>query len=267
MFILFLAMAELKKLAAVIAIFLFTIANECVAQSKTITQEGQFWLGYFNQSRFSKKWGSWFDIHLRTKEQVFNNFSQFLVRAGATYYVSDKFRITAGYVYAHYFPAEGHKEIGYPEHRFWQQVQWQSNFSRLRIIQAVRLEQRFRHKILNDKELAPGYNFNYRIRYNTVLNIPVNKPDWRKNTIAFIMSDEIFVNFGKEIIYNHFDQNRFFAGLSWYINPTDHLQLGYMNLFQQSASGNKYKSLNILRLYFIQQIDWRKSRGNGAEAN
>jgi hypothetical protein len=260
-------MNMMRNILVLILLINIAVTKNCFAQSKTITQEGQFWIGYFNQSRYSKKWGSWLDIHLRTKESLLNNFSQFLFRAGATYYVSDKFRLTAGYVYAHYFPAEGHKDIGYPEHRFWQQVQWQSNFSRLRLTQAVRLEERFRHKILNDKELAPGYNFNYRVRYNTVLNIPVNKPGWQKNTIAFIMSDEIFINFGKEIVYNHFDQNRFFAGLSWYINPTDHFQLGYMNLFQQSASGNKYKSLNILRLYFTQHIDWRKPAGRQAEVN
>jgi hypothetical protein len=31
-----------------------------------------------------------------------------------------------------------------------------------------------------------------------------------------------------------------------------------MNLFQQSAAGNKYKSINAARLFYFQNIDLRK---------
>ena len=252
----------MKKLPLILSVVFCLSACNTSAQNKTVTHESQTWLGYFNQSRYSKRWGSWLDIHLRTKEEVFKGWSQFLIRVGVTYYANDRLKLTAGYVYANHFPADDHKGVSMPEHRFWEQVQWQIQYPRLRFTQAVRFEQRYRRKILNDKELAPGYNFNYRIRYNTVLNMPINKRVWEANTIALIMSDEIFINFGKQIVYNHFDQNRFFAGLSWYINAHDHIQLGYMNLFQQSASGNAFKSRHILRLYFIQNLDWRKQQKN-----
>ncbi len=256
----------MKKLLNFTVIFLL-ITVHVGAQNKTITQEGQLWLGYFNQSRYSDKWGSWLDVHLRTREEVFQGWSQFLVRAGVTYYASERLKLTAGYVYANNYPSQRNSGVTWPEHRFWQQVQWQNQYPRLRFTQAIRLEQRFLHKTLNDKELAPGYNFNYRIRYNTVLNLPLNKTKWVANTIALIVSDEIFINFGKQIVYNHFDQNRFFAGLSWYVNSHDHFQLGYMNSFQQSASGNSFRSRHILRIYFTQHMDWRKPQKKAAEVH
>jgi hypothetical protein len=33
-----------------------------------------------------------------------------------------------------------------------------------------------------------------------------------------------------------------------------------MNLFQQSAAGNKYKNINAARVFFFQNIDARKKK-------
>ena len=251
----------MKKLLLVFVIgFLFS--NELFCQAKTTIQDGQLWLGYFNYTRISKRWGTWLDLHFRTDEKVFNDLSQLLFRGGITYFATEKLRFTAGYVYALQYPGDDAKGVVVPEHRPWQLVQWQTQYPRIRMVQGVRFEQRFRHKVLNNNELAPGYNFNYRLRYNTLFNIPVNKPKIEKNTLAFIISDEVMVNFGKSIVYNYFDQNRFFAGFSWYLNAHDNIQLGYMNLFQQLQSGNRYRSAHILRLYYIQQIDFRKKTMN-----
>ena len=45
------------------------------AQTKQTENVNQIWLGYFNQTRFSNKWGTWTDLHLRTKEDFATNFS------------------------------------------------------------------------------------------------------------------------------------------------------------------------------------------------
>ena len=55
------------------------------AQTKSTTHEQQVWLAYMNQTRLSKKWGIWFDAHLRTKEDFFTNFSSSIIRAGLNY--------------------------------------------------------------------------------------------------------------------------------------------------------------------------------------
>jgi len=167
-----------------------------------------------------------------------HDLSQGIARVGVTYYLGENTKLTAGYAYVHHFPAENLKNIAQPEHRPWQQIQWHHKFPKIRLTPVLRLEERFRHKILNDDKLADGYNFNWRIRHNFLVNIPLSKNAFSPNTFSFVANDEIHFNLGKEIVYNYFDQNRLFLGLAYHLNKHDNIQLGYMNLFQQLASGN-----------------------------
>src|SRR5215203_2833313 len=91
-------------------------ASFAAAQTKKSTENiNQLWFGYFNQTRFSNKWGSWTDLHLRTKEDFVNNFSQSIVRLGLTYYVTDATKLTAGIAYVSIYPADAHKQVTQPE--------------------------------------------------------------------------------------------------------------------------------------------------------
>ena len=56
-----------------------------------------------------------------------------------------------------------------PEHRSWQQLQWQYNRQGSVWIPRVRFEQRFRRKILDDSTLADGYRFNYRCVFMSLM--------------------------------------------------------------------------------------------------
>lgn len=242
-----------------ILLYIFLLPGVTVfAQQKETATESQTWLGYFNQTRFSNKWGIWVDAHLRTKEDLFTNFSQGLVRLGLTYYLNDATKLTAGYAYVNHFPADNHKNISQPEHRPWQQIQWHTKYAKLRTMQWVRLEERYRRKILNDDKLADGYSFNFRVRYNFFLQAPLSKKNFAPGTFSFVVNDEVHINFGKEIVYNYFDQNRFFLGFAYHTNAHDNLQVGYMNLFQQLAAGNKYRQLHVLRVFYFHNLDLRK---------
>ncbi len=228
------------------------------AQTKNITDISQVWMAYFNQTRLSNKWGLWADFHLRTKEDIFNNFSSSIARLGLTYYLSDNTKLTAGYAYISHYPGDNHKNITQPEHRVWQQLQWHTKYPKIRLMQYLRLEERYRHNVLNDNTLADGYQFNWRLRYNFFFNAPLNKKAFAPGTLSFILNDEIHVNFGEKIVYNYFDQNRFFIGLGYHTNASDHLQFGYMNVFQQLAAGNSYKNIHALRLFYVHNLDLRK---------
>jgi hypothetical protein len=219
----------------------------------------QVWLGYFNQTRLSNKWGVWTDLHLRTKEEFFTNFSQAIIRAGLTYYITDDAKLTVGYAFVNHFPAENHKSISQPEHRPWQQLQWHSRFTKLRVMQWFRLEERWRRKILNDETLANGYSFNFRARYNILAQFPLSKKRFQPGTFSFVVNDEVHVNFGKQIVNNYFDQNRFFVGFHYHVNKHDNLQFGYMNVFQQLAAGNRYRSNHVGRVFYFHNLDWRKT--------
>lgn len=224
---------------------------------KTITTDEQTWFAVFNQTRLSNKWGIWADAHLRLKDDFVGDLSQGIVRVGPMYYLSEDVRLTAAYAYVHNFPAPGHANIGLPEHRPWQQVQWFLRGSKARLMQWVRLEERFRRKTLNDNALGDGYNFNWRIRYNFALFIPITKKRFEPGGLQLLVNDELMVNFGKKIVYNHFDQNRFFAGLVYQINKHAQLHAGYMNLYQQLAAGNQFRNQHTVRVFYFHNFDLR----------
>ena len=167
--------------------FLLYLCSGITAQTKQKAIYEQVWLGYFNQSRFSDHWGIWADFHLRTKDDFVENLSTGILRFGLTYYLRDDLKLTAGYAYINHFPADNHKNISQPEHRPWQQIQWHQKFKRIRTMQWVRLEERFRRKILNDDELADGYNFNFRIRYNFFMQTALGKKPFKKGSFVSLI--------------------------------------------------------------------------------
>lgn len=247
----------IKKLFS-LPLIIFPFADVFAQPSKSTANAAQIWLGYFNQARLSDKFGLWGDFHLRTKEHFTDHLSQIIIRPGVTYYVNDNTKLTAGYAYVNYYPAEGHNNISQPEHRIWQQLQWHTRYAKTRTMQWIRLEEKYRRKILNDSTLATGFNFSYKIRYNLFWEIPFSqKPE---NKLSFVLNDELHINFGKEIIYNYFDQNRFFAGFKLNVNKHDNLQLGYMNQFQQTSAGNKYRNNHVIRLFYFQNLDLRRKK-------
>ncbi|MBY0425094.1 MAG: DUF2490 domain-containing protein [Cytophagales bacterium] len=224
---------------------------------KEVTTAEQSWIGYFNQARFSKRWGLATDVHYRRTGEFIQQNSFIFVRTGVTYYVTDDIRLLAGYAYLYLFGNNGITDR--PEHRPWQQIWWKNTYPWFQSTQWIRLEQRFRQKIVNN-ELTEGYNFNYRIRYNMSIFIPLIGHKMAPKTPFFAIQDEIFLNFGQEIVYNYFDNNRFFVGLGYQFSKNLNAQLGYMNVFQQLSNGYQFNNAHVIRLYIYHNIDFRKEK-------
>lgn len=243
-------------------VFVFLTGFGCFTgftQNKTTTSVQQVWAGYLNQTRFSDRWGIWFDAHLRTKDDFFEGISLSMFRPGITYYVNDGVKLTAGYSYITVYPQDNFI-VSRPEHRPWQQVQWHTKYGRNRTVQYLRLEERFRRKINPDSVLAPGHDFNFRFRYNFLWQIPLTATNPQKGDFSFILNDEVHIAFGKNVVYNYFDQNRFFAGLAYHLNTKDNIQFGYLNVFQQLAAGNRYRSTHAARIFYFHNLDLRKKK-------
>jgi hypothetical protein len=235
------------------------ISTSLVAQTtRQTTDEAQVWTAYFNQTRLSDKWGLWGDFHFRTTHQFIGEPSKAIVRLGLMYYLNDDLKLTNGYAFINHFPEEGHANVSQPEHRIWHQLQLHTKYGKVRTMQWVRLEERFRRKIKNDNELAEGYRFDERIRYNFLLNVPLSKKGIAPKTVSAIFNDELMINLSKNNVYNVFDQNRLFVGIAYNFNTHSNLQLGYMSVYQQLASGSKFKNMNSIRVFFFQNLDFRK---------
>ena len=247
----------MNRISYFLVVLVITSGSVLAQPTKQVHVEEQTWLAYFNQTRLSNRWGIWLDGHFRATEHFVKEPSKLLFRTGLTYYVTDDLKLTNGYTFVNHFPELGHANVSQPEHRIWQQIQLHTKYGKVRTMQWLRLEERFRRRIKNDDELGAGYAFDTRLRYNYLLNIPLSKKGIVPHAFSVVLNNEIFINLGPRIVYNKFDQNRLFAGLGYQLSAHSNLQFGYMNIFQQLAAGNTYRNIHAVRLFFFQNLDLR----------
>jgi hypothetical protein len=238
----------MKKLLLVF--FLLPLFLDSYAQSKITEQREMLWLGYFNQTRFTNKSGVWVDAHLRYNENFVDELHAILARVGYIYYITDRTRLSAGYAFQKNPGHEGADNI--LENRPWQQIQWFEKKRGFNMMQYVRLEQRYRKT--GDSE----YDFlSHRIRYTMAFTIPLTRKEVAPKTPFLFTNNEVFINFGKNIINNYFDQNRFFVGLGYQFTEHLNAQVGYLNVFQQLPAGNRYVHTDAVRLFVFHNLDFR----------
>jgi hypothetical protein len=238
--------------------FLFcSLPGYAQAPEKEIHSREQLWLGYFNQTRLTNKFGFWVDVHYRQTDDFIGRPFQFLFRPALTYFIKDNLRVNVGYCLVQHFPAKGLNTTR-TEHRPWQQIWWNQKYPGLTTLQWLRLEQRFNQKVAND-EIQDGYNYNFRVRYNFSFFIPLKGKEMTAKTPFAAIINEVFLNFGDRIVYNTFDQNRFFAGFGYQFTSHVNAQLGYMNIYQQESSGNNYFSTHAIRLFLFHSLDLRNN--------
>ena len=183
-------------------------------------------------------------------------------RIGGTYYLNDNTKLTAGYAFINYAPATGHQHIDEPENDAWQQIQLYSFIKKKKIKQWLRLEERFKRNVVDDYTLADNSTYTWRARYNIALQIPLSTKGVTLDQFAIAVGDELFYNFGKNVMANYFDQNRAFLGLSYQLNHNDNITAGYMNLFQQQPGGTQYKMYNVLRVSLFKTFNFWKKPGS-----
>ena len=246
-------------------LLLFLFLNSCLSQ-KQVTSVQQIWLGNTSQVRFSDHWGLSFDVQVRSREKFFTGLSQVSSRIGAVYYLNESIRIAAGYYFADNIPRDYHKAVFQDEHTGWQQISWSAKKPRLNINQSFRLEERFRHRVISETKLGEGYGFNYRTRYNILMNIGLSRKPFTPHTLAAVVYNEVYLNFGKQIIHNTFDQFRIYTGFNYTLTKNANLQFGYMYSFQKLAAGNKYRNLHAARIFYLYNLDLRKKKGTNTKA-
>lgn len=189
------------------------------------------WLMYFGNHKFASQWGLHAEVQWR-RHDVFAEDQQLLLRTGVDYYLKDNSRVTVGYAFVKTYPyGDFPVANAFPEHRTWQQFLTTQTFSKVKLSHRYRLEQRHIGNAATGE--MKGGRYENRVRYMAKLVVPITKG---KNPIFVSAYDEIFVNFGKEVAYNIFDQNRAYAAVGFTISPTVKLELGYLYQLVQLRS-------------------------------
>jgi hypothetical protein len=223
------------------------------SSSKQINAQYQSWWSINNTIRLSKNWGLICDFHLK-RNHFLADPGFYFGRWGVNYWLKENITATLGFAQMWVVPSvEGWKQFA-QEHRIYQQLQLSSNIGKIGLVHRIRNEQRWQQKMVND-QFIHQYKFTDRVRYLVSANIPF----W-KNTHypSLVVSDEIMIQWGKEIVLNTFDQNRIFLGIKQTLGKFLSMDAGYMLIVQQKAAGYQYDKNHTFRCFFYYSPNFSK---------
>ena len=227
---------------------------------KEINQQMQTWVSLNTITKFSEKWGVVADAHIR-ENGFFESNNFYFLRGGFSYFSSKSVVFTAGYAHMWLAPTRPGWSTYSDENRIYQQAQFSTKIGNVSFLQRLRNEQRWQKLIINDKFIGEN-RFTNRIRYLASFTIPIFSD---KKMPSLVLSDELLIHFGKEVVFNTFDQNRFFVGIKQNISPKLSYDFGYMNVYQQKYTGFQYDMNHTLRLFFYFNSTIKHSEPKAAE--
>lgn len=235
--------------------FLLTWSAAGFAQrNREVQTQHHFWTSVNTQARIADKWSVVADLHIRRTNYLKNN-NFYYTRVGAAFHINKN--LSVSFAGGHMWLANktATTELFVNENRLVQQIQFNQPLGKMQLSQRLRIEERWIQNVVNS-ELADTYKYSTRFRYQLSLSVPLSK---KKYVPSLAFSDELMVQSGKHIIYNNFDQNRFFAGIKQRITSSLAVDFGYMHVWQQRLSGYQYNRNQTIRLFFYWQPDFRKS--------
>lgn len=231
-------------------IAILIMSGKLISQnSPVIIKDNMLWLGYYITINTNAKWSVNSDFQFRAKNW-YHDHSQALGRTGLSYKFNNKITTTLGFAHFRFFI---NNESTRGEWRPWQEILINDNINDLKISHRFRLEQRFNEKVKNNEPLNE-YQFNHRFRYRFDLRFPVAKNKEKGKTLYILIGNELMINAGKNITYNYFDQNRSYAGLNYELSKKLAIQLQYIHIWQQLASGNTFLSAEVIRFNLYHTI-------------
>lgn len=247
----------MKNLKTIISIFVLGVSMTSIAQNKKFTKGNQQWIQYYNQTKFSDKWTWSTDGGYRFNE-MFKNPSQFIVRTGFGYQLNTNMKASIGFAHLGFYTSEKLNKV---EYRPYQEFAISNKYNKIGILHRFRIEERFFQNVL-DGNIQTAGNFNFRFRYLFMLNLKIMKlsstnPD---RVLSMNLGDEIFINAGKEIVYNVFDQNRILIGPAIEFTKNFTIAITYNSQYAAYNSSNNYNHTDVIWLGIKQNLDITKHK-------
>lgn len=250
---------ELNLMKFINTLFLFLNCAFLYAQTeKNVDHQSLLWTRYYNQLSINDKWS----LHSEFDNRIFINPVEqnlYEFRVQGRYKINKELELGIGYAY--FSVATQVPEVTYdfriPENRGQQDITWKKDLGNFTLNQRFQVEERFFHNA-NKVELLAGTTFFWRFRYRLQGEYSFWKKE--KQYLKAIVYDELMINAGKNIVNNTFDQNRIYVALQYGVNKNIALELGYLNSFQQRASGVDYFDRDIIRFTFFHKINLHKKK-------
>jgi hypothetical protein len=239
--------------------FLFLLLTCYVSQAqnvKNVDNQSILWTRYYNLLTLNDKWS----LHSEIDNRIFLKPVEenlFVVRVQSRYKINNDLETGAGFAY--FSIATQDPEIttnfNIPEYRGQQDIIWKQNLGKIILGQRFQIEERFIQNA-NKEGLLAGTTFFWRFRYR----IQGEYFCWKNKNqfLKTLLSGEIMINAGEKIIKNTFDQNRVYAAIQYGINQNIAIEFGYLNSFQQRASGIDYFNRDIIRFSIFHKMNLKK---------
>lgn len=231
-----------KKLFLFFYTYLLIFSSVKLSQaniSKNIAAQNHAWINYYGTYQLLPQWSWYAEIQFRRNDFV-NNPQQLLLRTAINYSLKNNALISTGYCFVQTYPYGKFPAIAtFNENRIWSQLMLKNELGKMEWINRIRLENRFVNRpILNKGSIDFNSSYSNRIRLMQRINFPlftINKEV--QKIIYFAFYDELFVNFGKNIGLNVFDQNRAYAVAGLQINKALKIETGYLNQYLFHRNG------------------------------
>jgi hypothetical protein len=238
--------------------FFLTATSYLFGQQREIVNHQHVWYNYFGNHRITEKWGLHTELLLRRANWL-PETQQTLARAGIDFRLNDHMMITAGYAWIYtdrYGKLPANK--AYQESRAWQQLHFVQQLARTSLQHRYRLEQRWVENYATDSTSAQIiYSNRIRYRFQTLVALNSTKIEYRTWFMAF--NNEVWINFGKNVKYNIYDQNRAYGGIGYQFSTKGNVQIGYLHQAIFKADGIHVESNHTVQFAITYNVDLRKS--------
>lgn len=235
------------KLVTLILLF---IVSTSYAQRITL-HNNQQWMQYYTQTALGKDLVLYADGGIRRIDE-FSSWSQHLLRAGIGYPLTGNIQGVTGLALFRFFQEDVKSR---KEFRVWQEFNHPQHVGRTWLQQRLRIEARY-FRNLPGSLFSDEKNFNIRFRYRLQTQTPVlplsKKHPERMLLLTF--GDEVFINAGKEIVHNFFDNNRLLIGPSLQFSKDLSIGVLYNHQFGQRNRPATVESSEILWLTVNQRF-------------
>lgn len=214
------------------------------APTRQVNHNVHSWTGLLTTHRLSDNWGITADFIMRRDDFV-KEPGFYFTRLGGGYWFNDNVSLTGAYGNLWLYRPQLKDKNFTLEHRFDQQLIVTSSFWKFNVTQRFRTDLRWREVIDGDRTV--GRTFSQRIRYLYTFRLPISKD---ASVPQLMFSNEILLQFGKQIVNNPLDQIRLFVGIRHSLGRGVAYDFGYFPIYQQTAAGNVYNLNHTVRLFF-----------------
>jgi len=222
-----------------------------VCRAQETDWNNNLWFQYFGDHPIGTNgWGVHLEGQVRLADMG-SRWQQLLARPGVNYEINPSVMLSAGYCFIEAYPYGGFPAPHqFPIQAAWEQVLWRADFLGLRWVQRFRLEQRWIGVVLPQPGggwAVDDWRYENRFRYMLRTTIPFKK----QSPWYVAVWDEVFINFGENVVLNQFDQNRAAVALGRKLSKTVNLEVGYMLQTIQRRGGRIWEQNNTVMVSLV----------------